>query len=96
LSEAIASGVPVIATDGGALRERVSKEGVGFLVPIEDPRPGIIRIIEDMKKQTEVIDFLKQKVSGARKRMKTVDEMVEETFAVYDLLQYEPVTSLKQ
>jgi glycosyltransferase involved in cell wall biosynthesis len=87
LSEAIASGVPVIATDGGALRERVSKEAVGFLVPIEDPIPGMIRLIEDMKQQTEVIDFLKLRVSGARKRMKTVEEMVAETLAVYNVLQ---------
>jgi len=29
---------------------------------------------------------LRQKVSGARKRMKTVEEMVAETFAVYNSL----------
>lgn len=84
LSEAIASGVPVIATDGGALRERVSKEAVGFLVPIEDPIPRIIKIIEEIKQNPEVIEFLREMVTEARKRMKTVDEMVEDHVRLYD------------
>lgn len=86
LSEAIASGVPVIATDGGALRERVAKEAVGFLVPVEDPLPRLIEIIEDVKRRPEVIEFLSEQVMEARKRLKTVDEMVEETFHLYNSL----------
>ncbi len=86
LSEAIASGVPVISTDGGALRGRVSKEAVGFLVPVEDPLPRMLRIIEDVQINPEVIEFLRQRVSEARKRLKTVDDMVEEHFRLYDSL----------
>jgi glycosyltransferase involved in cell wall biosynthesis len=84
LSEAIASGVPVIATDGGALRERVSKEAVGFLVPIEDPIPRIIKIIEGIKQNPEVIEFLRERVKEAKKSLKTVDEMVEDHVRLYD------------
>jgi len=83
LSEAIASGVPVIATDGGALRERVSKEAAGFLVPIENPLPRTIELIEDMKQHPEVIDYFRERVWDARKRLKTVDEMVEDHWKLY-------------
>ncbi|HWR58428.1 MAG TPA: glycosyltransferase, partial [Thermodesulfovibrionales bacterium] len=84
LSEAIASGVPVVATDGGALRRRVSREAVGFLVPVEDPVPRMIEIIEDVKRHPQVIEFLRERVREARKRLKTIDDMVEEHFRVYD------------
>jgi len=86
LSEAIASEVPVIATDGGALRERVSKEAVGFLVPVEDPLPRLLEITEDIRQQPEVITFLNERVTEARKRLKTVDEMVAEHFRLYNSL----------
>ncbi|HXX81200.1 MAG TPA: glycosyltransferase [Thermodesulfovibrionales bacterium] len=86
LSEAIASGVPVISTDGGALRERVSKESVGFLVPVENPMSRIIEIVEDVKGRPEVVGFLRERVSEARTRLKLIDDMVEEHFEVYDSL----------
>lgn len=86
LSEAIASGVPVISTDGGALRERVSKEAAGFLVPVENPLPRTIEIIEDLRQHPEVIDFLRKKVREARKRLRTTDDMAEEIFRVYNSL----------
>jgi glycosyltransferase involved in cell wall biosynthesis len=84
LSEAIASGVPVISTDGGALRERVSKERAGFLVPVEKPLPRTIEIIEDLKRQPEGIDLLRGNVREARKRVKTTDDMAAEHFKLYN------------
>ncbi len=86
LSEAIASGTPVIATDNGALRERVSKEGVGYLVPMDSPISRILEIIEDVRHYPEVIDFLRKKVLDARKRLETVDDMIQNTFDLYQLL----------
>ncbi len=86
LSEAIASGVPVISTDGGALRERVSKESVGFLVPVENPLPKTIEIIEDLKQHPEVIDFFRNRVLEARKQLRTVDDMAEDIFRLYSSL----------
>ena len=87
LSEAIASATPVITTDGGALRERVARHGVGFLVPVESPVPRTIEIIEGIRANPEVIEYLNDKVWEARKKLKTVDEMVEENFAIYSSLQ---------
>jgi glycosyltransferase involved in cell wall biosynthesis len=84
LSEAIASGTPVITTDGGALRERGSREGVGFLVPVEEPLPRVTEIIGDLAQNPEVIAFLREKVQRAKKRLLTVDDMIEKTYAVYN------------
>lgn len=86
LSEAIASGTPVIATDAGALRERVSKEGVGFLVPVESPVKRTVEIIEDLKNYPEVSEFLRDEALHAQKRLMTVDKMVEITFQLYNSL----------
>jgi glycosyltransferase involved in cell wall biosynthesis len=83
LSESIAAGVPVIATDGGALRERVSRESVGFLVPVEDPLPRTKEIIEDLRQSPEVIAYLRKKVVEARKRLRTTDDMAGEILAIY-------------
>jgi len=84
LSEAIAGSMPVIATDCGALRERVTKEAVGFLVPIEDPLPRLIEIIEDIKRHPEVLHFFRNKAHDAKKRLRTVDGMGEDIFKLYD------------
>jgi glycosyltransferase involved in cell wall biosynthesis len=87
LSEAIASATPVIATDSGALRDRVSKEKVGFLVPVEEPLPRTIEIIEDIRKNPHVLSYFRERVREARDRLKTADEMVIDHFRVYMNLQ---------
>jgi glycosyltransferase involved in cell wall biosynthesis len=84
LSEAIAGSLPVIATDCGALRERVTKEAVGYLVPVEDPIPRIVEIVEDLKHHPEIIQFLRKRVFEARKRLRTVNEMIDDIFTLYD------------
>jgi glycosyltransferase involved in cell wall biosynthesis len=86
LSESIAAGVPVIATDAGALRERVSKNNVGFLVPVESPVKRITEIIEDIKTKPEVVAFFGERTEDARRRLRTVDEMAEENFRIYSSL----------
>ncbi|MFZ5906083.1 MAG: glycosyltransferase [Nitrospirota bacterium] len=83
LSEAIAGGVPVIATDGGALRERVSKFSAGFLVPVENPLPRLVEIIEDLRENPGVLEFLNGAVSRARGRLRTVDDMAESIVSLY-------------
>jgi glycosyltransferase involved in cell wall biosynthesis len=45
LSEAWAAGVPVIATNLGALRERVQRHGGGWLVDPDDPRGAVETIL---------------------------------------------------
>lgn len=46
LSEAWMTGVPVVATDIGALGERIRAHGGGFLVPHDDPDEALRRILE--------------------------------------------------
>jgi glycosyltransferase involved in cell wall biosynthesis len=46
LSEAWMTGVPVVATDLGALGERIRAHGGGFLVPHDDPAEALRRILE--------------------------------------------------
>ena len=45
LSEAWMTGVPVVATDIGALGERIRAHGGGFLVPHDDPDEALRRIL---------------------------------------------------
>lgn len=45
LSEAWMTGVPVVATDIGALGERIRAHGGGFLVPPDDPDEALRRIL---------------------------------------------------
>lgn len=46
LTEAWASGVPVVGTDIGAIGERVRQRGGGWLVPVDDPRGAYEKIME--------------------------------------------------
>jgi glycosyltransferase involved in cell wall biosynthesis len=46
LTEAWALGLPVVATDLGALGERVRAHGGGVLVPVDDPELAVSRILE--------------------------------------------------
>lgn len=45
LTEAWAAGIPVVATDIGALGERLRKHGGGWLVPHDDPEAAYERIV---------------------------------------------------
>ncbi len=44
LTEAWAFGLPVVATDIGAVAERIRRQGGGLLVPVDDPVAGAARI----------------------------------------------------
>jgi GT2 family glycosyltransferase/glycosyltransferase involved in cell wall biosynthesis len=46
LTEAWAAGIPVLATDLGALRERIGAQGGGWLLPPDDPEAILRRILE--------------------------------------------------
>ena len=48
--------------------------------------PRLVDIIEDVQQHLEVLEFLRGRVKEARRRIKTVDDMVEEDFRVYDSL----------
>jgi glycosyltransferase involved in cell wall biosynthesis len=83
LSESIMNGIPVIATDIGALRERVSKLGTGFLVPYENPIPRTSRLLEDIYRNPKILEFFKKNCFEAAQSFKDINTMVEEYLSLY-------------
>jgi glycosyltransferase involved in cell wall biosynthesis len=85
LSEAIASGIPVIASDLGALRERIARYTVGYLVPAENPVPRTLSVIDDFLTCPELFSFFRQRCAAAARQLPGVDEMVKNYFEIYQL-----------
>lgn len=83
LSESIVNGIPVIATDLGALRERIAKYSVGYLVPYENPVPRAVKIIEDFIAYPEVLNYFRQRCAIASKELPDIDEMVMKYVELY-------------
>ncbi len=83
LSEAIINGIPVIATDIGAFRERVSRHGVGFLVPYENPVPMTARLLKNIAERPEISGFFRKNCIDAAGSLKDVDAMVSEYMGLY-------------
>ena len=52
--EAMASGLPVVATNVGALAEQVENSTTGFLVPLEDPR-AIVEAVSTLVNNPELL-----------------------------------------
>jgi len=80
--EAMAAGVPVVATQVGGLMETITHEETGLLVPASDPATladAILRFLRD--------DSLRNRlVAAARKRVEdqyTVGKMVDRTAGLY-------------
>jgi glycosyltransferase involved in cell wall biosynthesis len=79
----MAYGVPVIATDLGALRERIAKYSVGYLVPHENPVPRTVKIIEDFIDYPEVLNYFQQRCAIASKGLPNINEMVMKYVELY-------------
>jgi putative colanic acid biosynthesis glycosyltransferase len=86
LSEAIMNCVPVIATDSGALRERISKYGVGFLVPYENPVPRSAALLHDIADHPEILELFRNNCRKAALALKDIDSMVAEYIHLYKKL----------
>lgn len=87
LTEAIVSGIPVIATDLGALRERGSKYFVGWLVPYEDPLKRIIDIINAIKNDRDILYFFKKRLlNESSKKIPTLHDMARRYIELYKSL----------
>ncbi len=76
LTESIASGVPVIAHDIGALRERVSGNCAGFLVPYENSVPHICSILKDAFMHREILGFFGNKCRENFQNILDIDDMI--------------------
>lgn len=83
LSESIMNGVPVIATDLGALRERIAKYSVGYLVPYEDPVPRTVKIINDFLAHPELLAYFRNRCAIAKGQLNSTTEMVGKYAELY-------------
>ena len=87
LSEALSNSIPVIATDLGALRERISRYMVGYLAPYEDPVPVVVRAINDFLCYPELLDYFKQRCIIAGKKLPDTESMIDKYEELYRSLQ---------
>lgn len=83
LTEAIVNRIPVIATDLGALRQRLSEYSAGFLVPFENPLRSVLDIILDFIKQPELLLYFKKRCEDVSKMLPDVNHMVESYIELY-------------
>ena len=79
--EAMAHGVPVIASDAGGLPEIIEPGNGGWLIPAGDPE-ALARAITDAATNMDVLRAQGHK-ARERARLFSVDRMVEQTAAFY-------------
>ncbi len=82
-SEAVYNGIPVLATDLGALRERMSRHMVGFLVPHQDPVPRTVRILEDLALDPEILEYFRNRCLEASRELPDVEGMTTRYVQLY-------------
>ena len=80
LTESWAAGIPVLATDMGALRDRIRQHGGGWLIPDTDPTSWYGKMMEILQSPTEYGARLNE---VHRMKHKTVREMAEEYLSLY-------------
>jgi glycosyltransferase involved in cell wall biosynthesis len=83
LSESVIHGIPVIASDIGALRERVSEKSLGYLVPYENPVPFAEEIVEDFLKYPELHEYFRHHCLAYGREMTDVRGMAKEYMDIY-------------
>jgi glycosyltransferase involved in cell wall biosynthesis len=91
LTESVACGVPVIAHDIGALRERVAKYCAGFLVPHENSVPHVARILKDLHRHREVLTFFRRNCTESARAILSIEDMVDAHYTFYKSLKEEMV-----
>lgn len=83
--DAMAAGVPVVATDAGGLPEMVTDGETGLLVPAQDPEALANAILEALANPQAAQDRASRAKQLLQNRF-TVDRMVEGNLAVYESL----------
>ena len=87
LSEAAISGVPVLATDIGAISERIKAEDIGFLVDVNEKPEEIMKEILSIWNERQE-DYRRKKKNIGKMKLKSLKEMAEEYQNIYDVFSY--------
>lgn len=83
LSEAAISNIPVLATDIGAISERIRKENIGFLVDVEEkPEKIVEEILSIWNDRHPEYENCKKNIS--QMKLKSLEEMAEEYKQFYN------------
>ena len=90
LSEAVLCGIPVIATDIGALSERLRELDCGWLVPYDSSYLEILKIIERIKNYGD--EYQKKKWNAGQARIRTIDEMCKDYDQIYQQIFRNPAS----
>lgn len=84
LSEVLACGVPIVATDIGALGERVRKLNCGWLVPVEDAANASLAVIQNIIHDRREYNQIRERISHIKER--TVRDMTNDYCEIYQSL----------
>ena len=87
LSEAAISGIPVLATDIGAISERIKAEDIGFLVDVKEQPEEIMKEILAIHREKQE-DYQRKKKNISNMKLKSLKEMAEEYQKIYDRYSY--------
>lgn len=82
LSESVLCGVPVIASDIGALSERIHAEKCGWIVPQTATADDVLKMIQSIKSNTEEYQNIKNHLDMIK--IKSLAEMLNEYRGLYD------------
>jgi glycosyltransferase involved in cell wall biosynthesis len=83
LSESILAGAIIIASDIGALRDRVAAGQVGFLVEHDNPVPRSCVILKSLAATPDLVTLFKRRVLKAADSVATYEQMSEQHLALY-------------
>ena len=81
ISESILCGIPVLATDIGAVGERVKTLGCGWVVPHQASYQEILKKIEEIRNNQDEYDSIWKQVNELK--LKTAEDMVNEYKKAY-------------
>ena len=81
ISESILCGIPVLATDIGAVGERVKTLGCGWVVPHQASYQEILKKIEEIRNNQDEYDSIWKRVNELK--LKTAEEMVNDYKKAY-------------
>ncbi len=90
--EALASGLPVVATDVGAVSDMVQHDRTGLLVPPEDP-VALAAALERVLTDPALAARLAEAAPKAMAEVATVDNLVGSLADVYESLLHPPATN---